>query len=446
MNERILTTFYPKIKKSRINQKVASMSKLDLTEKINNSNFDYFNILSQIKAKNKQLGNSTLLHNFLLKNKPKQNYLRYKLINKKTHTQTALITEPSYDKKNHSHKKISKNLTYSEINKNNKSKLLLKRKLKTPRQINKILKLEEEKKIIRQIKLSKKKEPIECSISYKDYVEKINQYNFVKYSNSNSDYAHNIKSSFYIDKINDSLKKEKKSNDKYILKEKERMEDEKELRDKVFYPSLEIQKISKQIKLILGNENKFGQIENQEHFFDNYENRINFLFDNYKPPNIKNNLTKIKFEDLYSKKKNLNLINRIGNSAINFASNAKIKIQRERDERIIFLNEKNKITQKYGYYKKLSSGKIYNSKEAIEKIIYKNYYLKNEDDDIIQQKETTITLDEIFEKKNYFEDKIEKYDKVCIAEPRLRKSVFDILNYNNKAKKNSQKIIKFMFT
>ncbi len=175
MNERILTTFYPKIKKSRINQKVASMSKLDLTEKINNSNFDYFDILSQIKAKNKQLGNSTLLHNFLLKNKPKQNYLRYKLINKKTHTQTALITEPSYDKKNHSHKKISKNLTYSEINKNNKSKLLLKRKLKTPRQINKILKLEEEKKIIRQIKLSKKKEPIECSISYKDYVEKINQ-------------------------------------------------------------------------------------------------------------------------------------------------------------------------------------------------------------------------------------------------------------------------------
>ena len=112
MNERILTTFYPKIKKSRINQKVASMSKLDLTEKINNSNFDHFDILSQIKAKNKQLGNSTLLHNFLLKNKPKQNYLRYKLINKKTHTQIELITEPSYDKKNHSHKKISKNLTY----------------------------------------------------------------------------------------------------------------------------------------------------------------------------------------------------------------------------------------------------------------------------------------------------------------------------------------------
>ena len=51
---------------------------------------------------------------------------------------------------------------------------------------------------------------MECSISYKDYVEKINQYNFVKYSNSNSDYAHNIKSSFYIDRINDSLKKEKK--------------------------------------------------------------------------------------------------------------------------------------------------------------------------------------------------------------------------------------------
>ena len=52
----------------------------------------------------------------------------------------------------------------------------------------------------------------------------------------------------------------------------------------------------------------------------------------------------------------------------------------------------------------------------------------------------------LLKKKNYFEDKIEKYDKVCISEPRMRKSVFDILNYNNKAKKNSQKIIKFMFT
>ena len=64
MNERILTTFYPKIKKSRINQKVASISKLDLTEKINNSNFDYFDILSQIKAK--KTNNSVILHYFII--------------------------------------------------------------------------------------------------------------------------------------------------------------------------------------------------------------------------------------------------------------------------------------------------------------------------------------------------------------------------------------------
>ena len=82
MNKRFLTTFYPKIKSNRIGPKVESMSKLDLTEKINNSKFDYFDIMSKIKAKNKELGNVALFHEYLLyNNKQKQNYLRYKLIN-----------------------------------------------------------------------------------------------------------------------------------------------------------------------------------------------------------------------------------------------------------------------------------------------------------------------------------------------------------------------------
>ena len=169
-------------------------------------------------------------------------------------------------------------------------------------------------------------------------------------------------------------------------------------------------------------------MKKKEPFFNNYENKINFLYDNFKPPNIKNNLTKIKYEDIKNDKK-LNLINRIGNAAIDYLSKAKIKLQRERDEKLKFLMEKNKIKRKYQYYKKLSTITIYNSKEEIEKIIYKNYYLKSDKDiDYIPEKNSSLT-EEILEKKNYFQDKYEKYDKISIAEPKLRQCFFEKINF-----------------
>lgn len=451
MNERILaTTVYPTIKKNgKMEQKVASMSKIELTEKINNSKFDYFDIISKkIINKKKLPDNSPLLHNYLLlHNKQKQNYLRHKLINLNTKRHMALITEPNSDKKYYSYKKIpNNNLTFydsnNDLNCYNKNKLIITKKYNRPLKLNKILNFEEEKKNNKKVTLSKKRKPIEFSSDYKDYIGKKCLNNFFKYSNMNTDYAHNIRASFYEYKVNESLKKEQKSNDKYLLREKEKMEDEKELRDKVLYPSLDIQKISDQIKLILRNEYKFGHIENKEPFFDKYVNRINFLFDNFKPPSIKNNLTKIRFEDLFSKTKNVSLVNRIGDSAINYVSNEKVKIQREKDEKIKFLLEKNKIKKKYGYYKKLSSSHIYNSKEEIEKIIYKNYYLKSEDD--FNTKKETISLDELFEIKNYFENKYEKYEKISIVDSKLRKYVFNNLNEKFSSKKNNSKIIKFL--
>ena len=53
-------------------------------------------------------------------------------------------------------------------------------------------------------------------------------------------------------------------------------------------------------------------------------------------------------------------------------------------------------------------------------------------------------LDEIFEKRNYFEDKYDKYDKVFIAEPRLKKAVFNNNNFNIKPTKDDKKVIQFM--
>ena len=43
-------------------------------------------------------------------------------------------------------------------------------------------------------------------------------------------------------------------------------------------------------------------------------------------------------------------------------------------------------------------------------------------------------LDEIFEKKNYFEDKYDKFEKVRIAEPKLRKFFFDKFKFDVKKK------------
>ena len=110
-------------------------------------------------------------------------------------------------------------------------------------------------------------------------------------------------------------------------------------------------------------------------------------------------------------------------------------MQRERDEKIKFLMEKNKIKNKYLFYKKLSTNKIYNSKAEIEKIIYKNYYLKN-DDDKIPEKETE-TLDQIFENENYFENKC---DNITIANPKLRNFFFNNMNYKKNTIENNLKI------
>ena len=434
MNKRILTTsFYPKIKSNREETKVALMSKLDITERINKSKLDYFGIISKIKVKKKPQTNSELFKNFLLSsNCDKNNVIRYKYLNHNSQKHSALITETYFEKKNLSHKKIKKNQTFSDSFK--KEKPTTRKKTNSHgKLINQIIKFEEKKKVFKKTKLIKKRKPKELIDYYKEYVERNKKFNFFnKYPNCDSEYAHNLRVDLYVAKVNESLKEEKKNNDKYLKFEKEKMEEEKELRDKVLYPSLDFQKISKKIKKILTQQSNFNK-EKREKFYDKYENRINFLYDNFKPPHIQNNLSKLKFEDIIKDKK-LNLINRLGNSAINYLSITKTKLQRERDEKIKFLMEKNKIKVKYNYYKKLSSNNIYNSKEEIEKIIYQNYYLK-EDEDIFAPEKNTLGLEEIFEKKNFFEDKFEKFDKVKIAEPKLRKFFFDNLKFNKKNNK-----------
>ena len=435
MDEKVLTSFYPQIRKTTYNPNMFSLYQANLIEK-NNSKDDYLDIFQQIKSKKKLLDNGSLYHNFFIKsNKQKQYFLKHQFINQNNQAPIPLITEANYNKKYFSYKKLSNNATLSESINFKKKKLKVRNRLSSPKKlINRIIKFEKKKTKMKAIKISKKYIPMELSNSYKNFIEKINRTKFLDHANSNNDYAHNIRTNFFISKMNESLKQEKERNEKYIRREREKMEGYKELRDKVLYPSMEIQKLSNEIKAIIRKNNDFDINEKREPFFYSFTNRINYLFDNYKPPNIKNNLTKIKYEDMHNDKE-LYLIYRVGNSCINYLANAKVRIQRERDERIKFFMEKNKITQKYGFYKKLFTKNIYNSKEEIEKLIYKDYYTKNIDEFPKKEKEAP-NLEEEFENKNYFENKYERFENVCIAETRLKKFFLDNINFKkNKLKK-----------
>ena len=422
--------------KSKIHQKVRSMTKLNfnnngyINNNIINLNFDYFDVLNQIQSKKKEFrGNSTLFQKYLNNNKNSNKYnnkhFKYKL-------REPLITETVYNKNKSSFKNTFTEAPASYSISTNK--LLLKQKsishIRPIKLINRIEHFEDRKIVPKKYKFTfKRNQPMEFSHSYKNYLEKANKLSFCNYSNSNTKYAHKMRSQYLLNKFQNCLEKEKEENEKYSLNEKEKKEIESELRDEVFYPSLELMKISKQIKIILANEYKFNQIQKHERFFDSYANRINFIFDNFKIPYIKNNLIKIKFEDINYQRNSFEWkwINSLGKNARNYVSRAKIKLQREKDEKMKFLRERNKIKNKYIYYKKLSTNQIYNSKKEIEKIIYKKYYTEN--DDVLPEKEN-YTLDEILEKKCYFENKIDKCTRVCIAEQKLRKLILTNINEN----------------
>ena len=406
MNERNLTPFTIKSIK-RPNS--TSLSKLGAKHLIQKSKPDYFHILNQIKEKTKKFNNenSALFNKYWNNNTQKILKSKFKHLFNRNNTPNSLITEALYNIKHLSYKSIPRSDRLFI-----KNKLILKQNYDSPKKlINEIIKFEDSKKILTKNQLFEKRNPKEISRSYKQYLNKANLLNFNKYQNANTQYAHKIRSKYFIKRLDESLSKETERNKKYLIMEKERLENEKEMRDKVFYPSLDMQKISKQIKLILANEYKFNNLEKHEAFFDNYTNRINFLFDNFKPPYIKNNLIRIKY-DKKNYEKNFfewKWLNALGMNAINYLSRARIKIQRENDEKQKFLREKNKIKKRYIYYKKLSTNIIYNSKAEIEKIIYKNYYTQN------NEKKENLTIDEILEIQGFFSNKLERYDKINIS-------------------------------
>ena len=416
-HNRISSAFISKYKNQNLSQNSLSLSKLNTTESKIKSypKKDYFAILTQIKNQNINLATSpTLFHYFIKKNAQKSINIRLSHL-AKLESKESLLTEPNTTK-NISFRKTSFNKSFRDKYLKNNIEMEIH---KLP--VNKVLKLKKDKIIFKPLE-EKKYIPMERRDSYTKFINKMKKVNYFKYENSNSGFAHDKKTEIYLNLENEKEKLEKKRNEKYMQILRDKFEEGKENDDKVIPPSLEIEKLKKTIRAILLKDSE----EQPEEFFNDYVNKVNFIKDGYKPPNIKNNLINHKYKDLYGFEKiyGLRCLNRISKNTLNNLAKAKIRAQREKEFKLNYLKEKGKITKKYLFYKKLASNDIYNSKEEIEKIIYKDYYIKPEDLVRILKKDTTVENDEEnIEHKNYFEDKYEKFYKVFIPEPKLRRCV-----------------------
>ena len=95
----------------------------------------------------------------------------------------------------------------------------------------------------------------------------------------------------------------------------------------VFTQDLELEKLRKKIKTIFLKD----YAEKPESFFDKFINKVNFLQEAYKPPNIENNLINLKYKDYgYDKLFGLQILNRIQKNTLLNLSNAKERVQREK--------------------------------------------------------------------------------------------------------------------
>ena len=265
--------------------------------------------------------------------------------------------------------------------------------------------------------------------SRKDY------YNFIKHKrnlffnpNATSNYVHEKSTNFLISSI-------VKSKSYSVINNKMKMKDQKEelleMRDKVVFSAFDSEKMINQIKSLFSEDFKFNNMQFNEDFYQNFENKINFIEDIYRVPIIKNNLVRIKIDKNkalgVNEWKNINVINY---QTWNFLNQLKRKIQREKDEKAKkleeYLRKKREAEKEYEILDKKNKEKIDDIKDDKEKL-KEEEKLKTIMADIIgneekkeQKFEELYDIEEYFlHKNNYFDD------SVSIAPKRLRTIFFD---------------------
>jgi hypothetical protein len=232
--------------------------------------------------------------------------------------------------------------------------------------INQIIKFNSENKIKKEKDLI----PMKLGKEYHDFIEKKNKLNFNP--NFNSPFIHRVNSCYMIDKFLSRKKKYKIDRTKLKIDNDENESEEhlkEELKDQMEDFSVDLEKYKKTLKQFFKDSVKLNQIYFHEKFFDNFPNRINYIFDNRKFPTIKNKLIRvivdIKNIELYEWK----FLNMIENSTMTYLHKLKAKIQRELDE----IKEKGK-----------------NENNSNNKLIINHHINRNDINDIIIKKAKNI--------------------------------------------------------
>lgn len=265
--------------------------------------------------------------------------------------------------------------------------------------------------------------------SRKDY------FNFIKHKrnlffnpNATSNFVHERSTNYLISSITKS-KSYAVLNHEMI--KKDQTEELLEMRDIVPTFDSISQKMILQIKSLFSEDFKFNNMQFNEDFYQNFENRINFMEDIYRVPVLKNNLVRIKID----KNKSLGVsewknINVITHQTWNFLNQLKRKIQREKDEKAKKLEEylmkKREMEKEYEILEKKNKGKVEDKKDEKEKL-KEQEKLKNIMNDIIEKEEKKeqkfedlYDIEEYFlHKNNYFDD------NASIAPERLRAIFFE---------------------
>ena len=315
----------------------------------------------------------------------------------------------------------NKNLVYKSRNnakRKNKKEKEKEEKENSPklRYLGNIIKFYKNKK---NLKKHKKKEiiPQEKREDYLNFISKKRKVFFNP--NSTSHYTHERSTDYLLYSIKNT-KSYKVLQPNYIVDTKRKKEEMEELRDEVPNLPFNVQKIMKQIRSLFSQDYKFNYNHLNETFYNNFENKINFIFDIYRVPLFKNNLVKIILmgnKSLgYEEWKNINVIN---STTWNYLNMVKTKIQREKE-----LELKKKEEDEINFGKNQSNSQII--KNEIEKNEENNSSLQKNDNNkkIIKEEEKYLNIIKNIEKEQTIKE--QKYEDLYIIEEYfLHKNSYD---------------------
>ena len=313
--------------------------------------------------------------------------------------------------------------------------------------VNQILGLD--KTISNQGKNLKDILPLKLDKNYDDFIKRKIKLNYNP--NFNSPNIHRMSLNFMLNQITKNMERkksliqsrkkleEKNNKEKKLKLDKELIQ---EMRDKFDDIPVDFEKIKKSVRIFLTDETKLNQIsEIKEKFFDNYENKINFLFDYRRFPIIKNNLNKEKLSIRASKDKEWTKLNSLENCTLIYLNKLRVKLQNELDE--IKGENKEKKFRLYQDIKKYEEEnknndieENYTSVDFIIKLmknekINSGYNLDDIDENVyISEKE------DLYELEEFFGNKSTPYKKIDFANDKLSHIVFHNKEFYNLRTKN----------